>query len=93
MMESWEVEIVTLNAVAHCREFCLIPEDKPHLYGQQKVFASLGWGVAGGISGFLIDFFSNGTLKEKNYMPVFLTSFVILMANTFWSYSMKVCKL
>ena len=63
--------------------------DKSHLYGQQRLFGSIGFGVMTLAGGWLTDWFSHDTF-DKNYKPLFLTAAVILSIDFFTSFKIKV---
>lgn len=44
--------------------------DQPHLYGKQRLWGTVGWGLFSFISGYFIDRYSEGTLL-KDYTPCF----------------------
>lgn len=62
--------------------------DKGHLYGRQRLFGSIGWGIFSILSGLLIDAMSDGI--ENNYSIVFWMTSVILILDVFASMKIKV---
>ena len=50
--------------------------DKPQLYGNQRLWGAIGWGVFSLLAGFLVDKFSSGTVK--NYSIVFYMTLIII---------------
>ncbi|XP_049545375.1 major facilitator superfamily domain-containing protein 6 isoform X1 [Anopheles darlingi] len=51
--------------------------DKPHLYGNQRLWGSIGWGTVSLFAGFLVDTFSEGKLT-KDYTVVFYMTVVLI---------------
>lgn len=51
--------------------------DRPHLYGNQRLWGSVGWGVFSLLAGFLVDQFSAGK-SNKDYTVVFYMTIVII---------------
>ncbi|XP_053672708.1 major facilitator superfamily domain-containing protein 6 [Anopheles nili] len=51
--------------------------DKPHLYGNQRLWGSIGWGTVSLFAGFLVDTFSEGKLT-KDYTVVFYMTIVLI---------------
>ncbi|XP_065211564.1 major facilitator superfamily domain-containing protein 6-A-like [Planococcus citri] len=49
-------------------------------FGNQRMFASLGWGMAALFSGVLTDYVSEN-LEFKNYLPTFMVSFLFLITS------------
>ncbi|KAF2887038.1 hypothetical protein ILUMI_19135 [Ignelater luminosus] len=62
--------------------------DKPHKYGYQRMYGALGWGLFSIMSGFLVDYFSEGESK-KNYAPVFSIGVGILLLCVIVSYKIQ----
>jgi len=54
--------------------------DKPQLYGQQRLWGSIGWGLSSIISGSLIDKFSEGQ-SAKNYAIGFYMMAIIILVD------------
>ncbi|KAG4070995.1 hypothetical protein HA402_001432 [Bradysia odoriphaga] len=61
--------------------------ERSHLYGNQRLWGSVGWGVFSVIAGLLVDRFSGNEIS-KNYSVVFYMV-VILLAFDFW-FSLKI---
>uniref|UniRef100_A0A1L8DEU6 Putative transporter n=2 Tax=Nyssomyia neivai TaxID=330878 RepID=A0A1L8DEU6_9DIPT len=53
-------------------------EDKPHLYGNQRLWGAVGWGTFSIIAGVLVDKFSDGQ-ATKDYSVVFYMMLVLLV--------------
>uniref|UniRef100_A0A182YLB2 Major facilitator superfamily associated domain-containing protein n=1 Tax=Anopheles stephensi TaxID=30069 RepID=A0A182YLB2_ANOST len=51
--------------------------DKPHLYGNQRLWGSIGWGTVSLFAGFLVDKLSEGKLT-KDYTIVFYMTVVLI---------------
>uniref|UniRef100_A0A182S8Y0 Major facilitator superfamily associated domain-containing protein n=1 Tax=Anopheles maculatus TaxID=74869 RepID=A0A182S8Y0_9DIPT len=51
--------------------------DKPHLYGNQRLWGSIGWGTVSLFAGFLVDTLSEGKLT-KDYTIVFYMTIVLI---------------
>uniref|UniRef100_A0A182QGQ2 Major facilitator superfamily associated domain-containing protein n=1 Tax=Anopheles farauti TaxID=69004 RepID=A0A182QGQ2_9DIPT len=51
--------------------------DKPHLYGNQRLWGSIGWGTVSLFAGFLVDTLSEGKLT-KDYTIVFYMTVVLI---------------
>lgn len=65
-------------------------DDKPHRYGQQRLYGALGWGILSGVTGFIIDAASAGQ-PSKNYLYAFYLGafFMILDAVVSWNISVS----
>uniref|UniRef100_A0A1I8PHP6 Major facilitator superfamily associated domain-containing protein n=1 Tax=Stomoxys calcitrans TaxID=35570 RepID=A0A1I8PHP6_STOCA len=61
--------------------------DRGHLYGKQRLFGSIGWGVVSLLSGALVDNMSNGV--EKDYTIVFWMTAVIMSLDVVASLKLK----
>lgn len=52
------------------------------------MFGSVGWGIAGIISGVLIDYFSdnnaNDKAYDKNYTPIYVISIAVFILDAIW---------
>ena len=48
------------------------------MFGQQRLWGSVGWGLASILSGILVDFFSDGT-AEKNFTAMFYVMLVFMI--------------
>lgn len=70
----------TTTTMADTICFQLLGKDGRHLYGRQRLFGSIGWGIVGLSGGALIDYFSHGK-AQVNYMPVVLVGGFFLTCN------------
>lgn len=63
--------------------------DRPHLYGKQRLWAAVGWGIFSLIAGYLVDRVSQGeTLKD--YRVVFVLMAVMLAFDLVFSFRLEV---
>lgn len=62
--------------------------DRPHLYGNQRLWGSIGWGTFSLLAGFLVDHFSNGK-ASKDYTVVFYMTVVIIGVDILVSSKLK----
>lgn len=69
--------------------------NRPDLYGQQRKWGAVGWGLFTLISGFLVDVVSGDALI-KNYSPCYWIAGILLTLNFFvcwkwdvWKYKMQ----
>lgn len=62
--------------------------DRPHLYGNQRLWGSVGWGIFSLLAGFLVDLFSNGK-TTKDYTVVFFMTVVIIGVDILVSSKLK----
>lgn len=54
-------------------------DDKPHLYGNQRLWGAIGWGIVALLSGTLVDAFSKGkTFKDYSVLFYLMLILVIL---------------
>lgn len=58
-------------------------EDKPHLYGHQRLWGSVGWGVFSIFAGLMIDAYSDN--GRKDYTSVFYLMLGLMIINVFIS--------
>lgn len=58
--------------------------DRPHLYGNQRLWGAVGWGTFSIISGLLVDKFSQGQ-SSKDYSVVFYLMLALLTLDMFVS--------
>lgn len=63
--------------------------DRPHLYGNQRLWGSIGWGTFSLLAGFLVDHFSNGK-ASKDYTVVFYMTVIIIGVDILVSSKLKV---
>lgn len=63
--------------------------ERHHLFGNQRLWGSVGWGVFSIISGLLVDEFSNGN-ATKNYSIIFYFMFGLITFNIILSTRLKV---
>ncbi|EAT36448.1 AAEL011465-PA [Aedes aegypti] len=62
--------------------------DRPHLYGNQRLWGSIGWGTFSLLAGFLVDHFSNGK-ASKDYTVVFYMTVIIIGVDILVSSKLK----
>ncbi|XP_075229080.1 major facilitator superfamily domain-containing protein 6-like isoform X2 [Lycorma delicatula] len=62
--------------------------DSPHLYGYQRLWGSVGWGLFSFIAGFLVDEFSSNHVR-KDYTPAFYVMAVLLTLDILVSVQIK----
>lgn len=53
-------------------------EDKPHLYGNQRLWGAVGWGSVSIVSGLLVDEFSKGK-TYKDYSVLFYMMLILIL--------------
>ncbi|XP_037908689.1 major facilitator superfamily domain-containing protein 6 isoform X2 [Hermetia illucens] len=58
--------------------------DRPHLYGNQRLWGAAGWGVISLFSGYLVDLFS-GESYFKDYTVVFYMTLIMIAMDVFVS--------
>lgn len=63
--------------------------DRPQLYGKQRLWAAVGWGVFSLIAGYMVDRMSPGGVP-KDYSGVFVMMAVLLACDLICSCSLKV---
>lgn len=63
--------------------------DKPHLYGNQRLWGSVGWGIFSLLAGFLVDQMSYGKVN-KDYTVVFCMTVIIIAVDMVVSSRLKV---
>lgn len=66
-----------------------ISEDRPNLYGLQRLWGSVGWGLFSIIAGLMVDAFSNDN-EDKDYISVFVLMVVIMSLDVLNSTQLKV---
>lgn len=54
--------------------------NEPHLYGKQRMFGALGWGLVSIFAGWIVDGFSDNFF-DKNYKPLFYFASILLSAD------------
>ncbi|XP_064551515.1 major facilitator superfamily domain-containing protein 6-A isoform X1 [Drosophila montana] len=52
--------------------------DRHHLYGKQRLFGSLGWGIFALLAGLLVDAMSQEGSSERNYTIIFWMTLIIM---------------
>ncbi|XP_055619237.1 major facilitator superfamily domain-containing protein 6-A isoform X2 [Toxorhynchites rutilus septentrionalis] len=62
--------------------------DKPHLYGNQRLWGSVGWGIFSLLAGFLVDQMSHGK-SNKDYTVVFYMTILIIAVDMAVSSKLK----
>lgn len=62
--------------------------DKPHLYGNQRLWGAVGWGIFSVMAGLLVDAFSKGA-SVKNYSVAFYMMAVFFILGLFVSKKLK----
>uniref|UniRef100_A0A8D8D255 Major facilitator superfamily domain-containing protein 6 n=2 Tax=Culex pipiens TaxID=7175 RepID=A0A8D8D255_CULPI len=62
--------------------------DRPHLYGNQRLWGSVGWGTISLVAGYLVDHFSYGK-ATKDYTVVFYMTIVIIGVDILVSSKLK----
>lgn len=63
---------------------------EPHLYGQQRMFGALGWGLVSILAGWTVDLFSDDSF-DKNYKPLFYFASILLSADLIAATFITVC--
>ena len=71
----------TTTTMADTICFQLLGKDRRHLYGRQRLFGSIGWGIVGLAGGALVDLFSHGNQEQVNYLPVVVLASTFLLCN------------
>lgn len=67
----------------------MLAEDKTHLYGKQRMWGSLGWGLISLLSGLLVDSMSRGQAL-KDYSGVFYLMLAFMVCDLFAATSIRV---
>lgn len=76
LITSWVgMAVVVTVGDAICFEML---EDKPHLYGNQRLWGAVGWGSVSIISGLLVDEFSKGK-TYKDYSVLFYMMLILIL--------------
>lgn len=70
----------TTTTMADTICFQLLGKDGRHLYGRQRMFGSIGWGIVATTGGALIDIFSHGK-DHVTYIPVVVLAGFFLTCN------------
>ncbi|CAL4125432.1 unnamed protein product [Meganyctiphanes norvegica] len=52
--------------------------DNRHLYGFQRLWGSLAWGIMGILYGAIVDYFSSG-LTDKDYTSAFIVALIVMV--------------
>lgn len=63
--------------------------NKPNLYGKQRCWGAVGWGLFSIIAGWLLDFFSSSEVN-KNYLPVYYLCLLVILCNFFAASKLEV---
>lgn len=56
--------------------------NKPNLYGKQRCWGAIGWGIFSIFAGWLLDIFSSSDVN-KNYLPIYFLCLLVLLCNFF----------
>lgn len=67
----------------------MFPGKNSHKFGEQRLWGTFGWGSMTVISGWLIDWYSNGK-PNKDYTPGLILWVVLLLADLFVFYKINV---
>lgn len=62
--------------------------DKPHLYGNQRLWGAVGWGSVSLVSGLLVDEFSRGK-SYKDYSVLFYMMLILILLDMLVSKKLK----
>lgn len=62
--------------------------DKPQLYGRQRMWGAIGWGVVALLAGTLVDAFSQGK-TYKDYSVLFYLTLVLILLDMFASKNLQ----
>ena len=63
---------------------------EPHLYGKQRMFGALGWGLVSIFAGWMVDGFSENSF-DKNYKALFYLASILLSADLIAAAFISVC--
>lgn len=63
--------------------------DKPNLYGNQRLWGSVGWGLFSIVAGFMVDNFSESD-TNKNYTSVFYLMLGMMVLDLIVAFRLKV---
>ncbi|CAH0389794.1 unnamed protein product [Bemisia tabaci] len=63
-------------------------EDEPELFGLQRLWGSIGWGLAAFASGYLVDLANEGK-EYKNYKILLYTSIVLFVLDLIAAFNIK----
>lgn len=86
LITSWVgMAVVVTVGDAICFEML---EDKPHLYGNQRLWGAVGWGSVSLVSGLLVDEFSKGK-TYKDYSVLFYMMFILIVGDMLVSKKLK----
>lgn len=89
MIVSWTAMTVVGNlADTICFQ---ILGDRPHLYGKQRLWAAVGWGLFSLLAGYMVDRMSSGQ-AVKDYSGVFAMMVVLMACDVLFSSRLKVCE-
>lgn len=86
LITSWVgMAVVVTVGDAICFEML---EDKPHLYGNQRLWGAVGWGSVSIVSGLLVDEFSKGK-TYKDYSVLFYMMLILILMDMLVSKKLK----
>lgn len=86
LITSWVgMAVVVTVGDAICFEML---EDKPHLYGHQRLWGAVGWGSVSLVSGLLVDEFSKGK-TYKDYSVLFYMMLILILMDMLVSKRLK----
>lgn len=86
LITSWVgMAVVVTVGDAICFEML---EDKPHLYGNQRLWGAVGWGSVSLVSGLLVDEFSRGK-TYKDYSVLFYIMLIMILLDMLVSKKLK----
>ncbi|KAL5233970.1 hypothetical protein ACI65C_001380 [Semiaphis heraclei] len=63
--------------------------NKPNLYGKQRCWGAIGWGIFSIFAGWLLDLFSSSEVN-KNYLPIYYLCLLVLLGNFFVASKLEV---
>ncbi|XP_015372484.1 PREDICTED: major facilitator superfamily domain-containing protein 6-B-like isoform X2 [Diuraphis noxia] len=63
--------------------------NKPNMYGKQRCWGAIGWGIFSIFAGWLLDLFSSSEVN-KNYLPIYYLCLLVLLGNFFVASKLEV---
>lgn len=63
--------------------------NKPNLFGKQRCWGAIGWGIFSILAGWLVDIFSSSE-ENKNYLPIHYLCLLVLLCNFFTASKLEV---